>query len=47
MAVNTVNILKQPPNFQSRREIILIVGGVGISFVNNKKILGRGLGSQC
>ena len=47
MAVNTVNILKQPPNFQSRREISLIVVGVGTSFVNNKKTLRRGLGSQC
>ena len=47
MAVNTVNILKLPPNFQSRREIILIVGGVGTSFVNNNKTLRRGLGSQC
>ena len=47
MAVNTVNILKQPPYFQSRRDIILIVGDVGTSFVNDKKLPRRGLGSQC
>jgi hypothetical protein len=47
MTVNTVNMLKQPLYFQSRREIIIIVGGVGVSFVNNKKTLRRGLGSQC
>jgi hypothetical protein len=47
MAVNTVNILKQPLYFQSRREIILIVGDVGIRYVNNKKLPRRGLGSQC
>jgi len=47
MAVNTVNIPKLPLYFQSRREIILIVGGVGTSFVNNKKTLRCGLGSQC
>ena len=47
MAVNTVNTLKQPLYFQSRREISLIMVGVGISFVNNKKLPRRGLGSQC
>ena len=47
MAINTVNILKQPLYFQSRCETSLIVVGVGISFVNNKKQPRRGLGSQC
>ena len=47
MAVNIVNIIKSPPNFQSRREISSILEGVGYSFVNNKKTLRRGLGSQC
>ena len=47
MAVNTVNITKLPPNFQSRRETISIVEGIGTSSVNNKKSLRRGLGSQC
>ena len=47
MVVNTVNIPKPPLNFQSRREITSIMGGVKTNFVNNKKTLRRGLGSQC
>ena len=47
MAVNIVNMMKSPPNFQSRREISPILKGVGDGFVNNKKTLRRGLGSQC
>ena len=47
MAVNIVNIIKSPLNFQSRREISTILKGVGDGFVNNKKTLRRGLGSQC
>ena len=47
MAVNIVNIIKSPPNFQSRREIPSILEGIGDGFVNNKKTLRRGLGSQC
>ena len=47
MTVNTVNIIKSPPNFQSRRELSPILEGVGDGFVNNKKTLRRGLGSQC
>ena len=47
MAVNIVNIIKSPPNFQSRREISSILEGVGGCFVNNKKTPRRGLGSQC
>ena len=47
MAVNIVNITELPPYFQSRRETTSIMGGMRISFVNNKKTLRRGLGSQC
>ena len=47
MAVNIVNIIKSPLYFQSRREISLILEGIGDDFVNNKKTLRRGLGSQC
>ena len=47
MVVNIVNIAKSPPYFQSRREISLIMGGNNLDFVNNKKTLRRGLGSQC
>jgi len=47
MSVNTVNITKLPPNFQSRRETTSIMGSIRIGFVNNKKLLRRGLGSQC
>ena len=47
MVVNTVNIVKSPPYFQSRREISKILEYVGDSFVNNKKTPRRGLGSQC
>ena len=47
MTVNTVNIIKSPLYFQSRREISSILGGIGDGFVNNKKTLRRGLGSQC
>ena len=47
MAVNIVNIVKSPPYFQSRREIALIMGDNNLGFVNNKKTLRRGLGSQC
>ena len=45
--VNTVNIIKPPLYFQSRRETSSILKGMEDSFVNNKKILSRGLGSQC
>ena len=45
--VNTVNIIKLPQYFQSRREISSIHEGVETSFVNNKKTHRRGLGSQC
>ena len=45
--VNTVNIIKLPLYFQSRREISSIHEGMETSFVNNKKIHRRGLGSQC
>ena len=47
MAVNIVNVIKSPLNFQSRREIPPNLDGIGDSFVNNKKTLRRGLGSQC
>ena len=47
MAVNIVNIMKSPPYFQSRREISPISEDIGYDFVNNKKTLRRGLGSQC
>ena len=47
MTVNTVNIIKSPPNFQSRREMSSILEGMEDGFVNNKKTLRRGLGSQC
>ena len=47
MTVNTVNIKKTPPYFQSRHEIPLIMQGLRTCFVNNKKTLRRGLGSQC
>ena len=47
MAVNIVNIIKSPLYFQSRREISSILGGIGDGFVNKKKTLRRGLGSQC
>ena len=47
MAVNIVNIIKSPLYFQSRREIFTILEGIGDGFVNNKKTLRRGLGSQC
>jgi hypothetical protein len=47
MGVNTVNITKPPHYFQSRREIYSNVEDIGPSFVNNKKTLRRGLGSQC
>ena len=47
MGVNIVNIIKPPLYFQSRREIPLILEGMGDDFVNNKKTLRRGLGSQC
>ena len=47
MVVNIVNMIKTPPNFQSRREISSILEGTADSFVNNKKTLRRGLGSQC
>jgi len=47
MAVNIVNVTELPLYFQSRRETTSIMGGMRISFVNNKKTLRRGLGSQC
>jgi hypothetical protein len=47
MVVNTVNIIKSPPNFQSRCETSSFQEGMRISFVNNKKTLRRELGSQC
>ena len=47
MAVNNVNIIISPLNFQSRREISSNLEGIGDGFVNNKKTLRRGLGSQC
>jgi len=43
-AVNNVNITKSPPYFQSRREITLIFGDVGISFVKIRKTPRRDLG---
>ena len=42
MAVNIVNIIKSPPNFQSRRELSPILEGVGDGFVNTKKHSGVG-----
>jgi len=47
MVVNTVNIVKSPPYFQSRRESPSISKCVWDGFVNNKKTLRRGVGSQC
>ena len=47
MAVNIVNIIKSPLYFQSRRETPSILEGVEDGFVNNKKTLRCGLGSQC
>ena len=44
MAVNTVNMMKSPPYFQSRREISSILGSIGDGFVNNKKTLRRDTG---
>ena len=47
MTVNTVNIIKSPLYFQSRRKTSPILKSMGGGFVNNKKTLRRGLGSQC
>jgi len=44
MGVNTVNIIKSPPNFQSRREISWVVGGLRACFVNIEKTLRHGSG---
>jgi len=47
MTVNIVNIMKTPLYFHSRREISSILESMEDSSVNKKKILRRGLGSQC
>ena len=47
MAVNTVNITKPPLHFHSRHEISKKTRAESTCFVNNKKKLRRGLGSQC
>ena len=39
MGVNIVNIIKPPPNFQSRHEISRIMGGLRDCFVNIQKTL--------
>ena len=45
--VNIVNITKPPPYFHSRHEIYSKMRAKNTCFVNNKKTLRRGLGSQC
>ncbi|HJM45674.1 MAG TPA: hypothetical protein QGF44_01720 [Candidatus Nitrosopelagicus sp.] len=47
IAVNIVNITKTPPYFHSRHEISTKMRAGNTCFVNNKKTLRRGLGSQC
>ena len=47
MAVNIVNITKSPLYFHSRHEISSKTRARNTCFVNNKKTLRRGLGSQC
>ena len=47
MAVNIVNIRKSPLYFHSRHEISSKTRARNTCFVNNKKTLRRGLGSQC
>ena len=44
MGVNIVNIIKSPPNFQSRHEISCVVGGLRACFVNIEKTLRHGSG---
>ena len=45
--VNIVNIIKSPLYFQSRHEISWVMESLRVCFVNIKKTLRRGLGSQC
>ena len=47
MAVNIVNITITPHYFHSRHEISKKMRAESTCFVNNKKKLRRGLGSQC
>ena len=42
--VNIVNIMKSPPNFQSRHEISWIMGGLRDCSVNIRKTLRHGSG---
>ena len=42
--VNVVNIIKSPPNFQSRHETSWVMGGLRACFVNIKKTLRHGSG---
>ena len=44
MSVNTVNIIKSPPNFQSRHEISWAMGGLRACSVNIGKTLRHGSG---
>ena len=47
ISVNIVNIIKPPLYFHSRHEISSKTRARNTCFVNNKKTLRRGLGSQC
>ena len=44
MGVNTVNIIKSPPYFQSRREISWVMGGLRACFLNIEKTPRHGSG---
>ena len=44
MGVNIVNIIKSPPNFQSRHEISWVMGGLRACFVNIEKTPRHGSG---
>jgi hypothetical protein len=45
--INTVNITKLPLYFHSRHDIFYSRGLKTKTIVNNKKLVRRGLGSQC
>jgi hypothetical protein len=45
--INTVNIIKSPLYFHSRHDNLYLRGVKIITNVNNKKLVRRGLGSQC
>ena len=45
--INTVNITKSPLYFHSRHDNLYLRGIKIMTNVNNKKLVRRGLGSQC